>query len=123
MGYKGRGLGKKEDGIEEALTAEDIDVDLREIKVDTAVFSSSITKGINVNGFNKLYKGKKAKLHKFHGRTAAEIKEYMPVNLEKEKPQNVVIVASGNGIPTGDQCSLEELREYCEGGDCIRDSM
>ena len=111
MGYKGRGLGKREDGIEEALTAEDLDVKLQEKEVDTLVFSSSITKGISTNGFNKLYKGKTAKFHKFHGRNAAEIKEYMPVNLRKTDPKTVVILASGNGIPTGNKCSLQQLEQ------------
>ena len=62
-------------------------------------------KGINENGFNKGYKGKTAKFHKFHGRTASEIKSYMPVNLEG-RPNTVAIAASGNGVPTGVKCSV-----------------
>ena len=107
MGYRGKGLGKDENGREEALTAESIKVDLtnqKQTKPDTLIFSSSIMKGINENGFNKGYKGKNAKLHKFHGRTAREIKSYIPVNL-KEQPQTVVIAASGNGVPTCVNCS------------------
>ena len=65
---------------------------------------------MNENGFNKGYKGKSAKFHKFHGCTAREIKSYMPVNLEGQ-PKSVVIAASGNGVPTGVNCSvpLEQL--------------
>ena len=111
MGYKGKGLGKSEDGIEDALIHEDINVDLQGKKVDALIFSSSITKGINTNGLNKLYEGKTAKIHKFHGRKAHEITEYMPVNLQKDKPKSVVIVASGNGVPTENQCSLSQLEK------------
>ena len=111
MGYKGKGLGKREDGIEDALTHEDVNVDLQGKKVDALIFSSSITKGINTNGLNKLYEGKTAKIHKFHGRKAHEITEYMPVNIEKDKPKSVVIVASGNGVPTENQCSLSQLEK------------
>ena len=60
---------------------------------------------------NKLYEGKTAKIHKFHGRKAHEITEYMPVNLQKDKPKSVVIVASGNGVPTENQCSLSQLEK------------
>ena len=106
MGFSGKGLGKKENGIEEALTAESIGGNItNNLNPETLIFSSSITKGINVNGFNKQYKNRTAKFHRFHGRTAEEIKSYMPVNL-KVRPESVVVVASGNGVPTGPKCSI-----------------
>ena len=49
MGHKGGGLGKNEDGIKEAIPVQS--------KRKTAIFSSSITKGIKINGFNKGYNG------------------------------------------------------------------
>ena len=70
------------------------------------IFSSSILKGVNTNGFNKGYKSKTAKFFKFHGRTSGEIGSYMPVNLEQGLPENVVIAASGNGVPTGPRSSI-----------------
>ena len=107
MGYGGKGLGKNENGIQDALTAENIGGNLQnQKKPDTMIFSSSILKGINTNGFNKGYKNKTAKFQKFHGRTAGEIKSYMPVNLAQGKPDTVVIAASGNGIPTGPKCAV-----------------
>ena len=107
MGYGGKGLGKNENGIEDALTADSVGGNLsNKKKPDTIVFSSSILKGVNTNGFNKGYKGKTAKFFKFHGRTAAEIKAYIPVNVEEERPDNVVIAASGNGVPTGPKLSV-----------------
>ena len=107
MGYGGKGLGKNENGIEDALTADSVGGNLsNKKKPDTMIFSSSILKGVNTNGFNKGYKGKTAKFFKFHGRTAAEIKSYIPVNVVEEKPDNVVIQASGNGVPTGPKLTV-----------------
>ena len=106
MGFKGKGLGKRENGIEEALTAETVGATIsNKENPDTLIFSSSIMKGINVNGFNKAYKNGRAKFHKFHGCTAGEIKTYMPVNLEV-RPETVVVAASGNGVPTGVKCDV-----------------
>ena len=117
MGYKGsKGLGKNENGIEEALTLENFEIHPKKKpiaskpgtspKPDTLIFSSSITRSINQNGLNKLYKNKTAKIHKFHGRTSKDIKTYMPVNLKEDHPKSVVIMASGNGVPIGEHCSI-----------------
>ena len=70
------------------------------------IFSSSITRGINPNGFNKKLEGGSATFHKFNGKKAHHIRQYIPVHLEEEghlgrKVDSVVIVAGGNDIPMG----------------------
>ena len=98
MGYKGKGgLGKYENGIEEAITVDNI---VRS-KERTLIFSSSITRDINTNGFNKKLKYNRATLHKFNGKKIRHIKRYIPVHLDEEEDRvhSVVIVAGGNDIP------------------------
>ena len=94
MGYKGGGLGKNENGREEAVAISDMDTSKHH---KTVIFSSSITKGINPNGFNKLYRGT-AKFERFHGRTASDIKAYIPTHLRREQYDKAVIVAGGNDL-------------------------
>ena len=97
MGYKGvGGLGKNEDGIEEAITVDNI----RPTNTKTLIFSSSITRDINPNGFNKQLKGNRATFHKFNGKRIHHIKKYIPVHLDEEDDvDSVVIIAGGNDIP------------------------
>ena len=97
MGYKGKGLGKNENGIVEAITVDNI----RPRKKKTAIFSSSITRGISTNGFNKILKGSIAKFHKFNGKKPHHIKGYIQTHLEEDQPDYVAIVAGGNDVPIG----------------------
>ena len=90
MGYHGGGLGKHEDGIQDALSVE--------CKEKTFVVSSSITKGINPYGFNKGYSKGEAMFQRFHGGKVRHIKNYLPTHLDDEHPDNVIIVAGGNDI-------------------------
>ena len=99
MGYKGGGLGKNEDGMREALSVQN---DQRK----TSIFSSSITRGIRLNGFNKGYKKGAAIIHRFHGGKVHHIRNYLSTHLEEEKPDSVVIVAGGNDLPNGESSSI-----------------
>ena len=65
------------------------------------IFSSSITRGINTNGFNKQLHNCEAKFHKFHGKTAHDIKKYIPPHIAEGHPDSVIIVAGGNDVPIG----------------------
>ena len=114
MGFKGKGLGKDENGIEEALTVNDLSVLSMDNNLKTTIFSSSITRGIRPNGFNKSYKKGVASFERFPGRTAEDIRLYIPAHLQKEHPKRVVIVASGNGVPTGKYSNISAA-EIAEG--------
>ena len=98
MGYKGGGLGKNEDGIKEAIPVQS--------KRKTAIFSSSITKGIKINGFNKGYKAGSATIHRYHGGKIQHIKNYLSTHLQEENPDTVVIVAGGNDLPSREYSSI-----------------
>ncbi len=92
MGYKGGGLGKNENGREEAVSVSDSSSSHKSI-----IFSSSITRGINPKGFNKLYQGS-AKFERFNGRTAHDIKSYIPTHLKRDQYDSTVIVVGGNDL-------------------------
>lgn len=94
MGYKGGGLGKHENGREEAVA---VDQKNKPLTRKTVIFSSSITRGINPHGFNKVYTGT-AKFERFHGRTARDIKLYIPIHLMREQYDSAVIAAGGNDL-------------------------
>ena len=105
-GYKGGGLGKNENGREEAIAISEID----SLTQRTVIFSSSITRGINPNGFNKAYKKGTAKFERFHGRTAHDIKTYIPTHLKRDLYDSAVIVAGGNDL-SRDSVSIDTVAE------------
>ena len=105
MGYRGGGLGKFGNGREEAVALEPVMQPPSLHK--TVVFSSSITRGINPNGFNKVYTGK-AKFERFNGRTAHDIKMYIPQHLRRDKYESAVIAAGGNDL-SKDSTSIDQI--------------
>ena len=64
-----------------------------------SVFSTSITKHVDVQRLNKEYKGGKARIHRFHGKKARHMKHYIPVHMEEDHPDTCVIIAGGNDLP------------------------
>lgn len=64
----------------------------------TSIFSSSITRDIKQREFNKLYKGQNAFIHKFHGGKIHHIKNYVPIHMDEDKSDNVVVLAGGNDL-------------------------
>ena len=65
------------------------------------VFSTSITKGINVQDFNDAYVNGRAEFHRFRGKKAPHIKNYIKSHLSVEKPDRVLIHVGGNDLPPG----------------------
>ena len=103
MGYTGGGLGKNGTGIVDALSTQK--------PKETLVFSSSITKGITVNGFNKGYSKGNAKFKRFPGAKASEIKTYIPTHLEDRDVYAAVIVGGGNDLSDGCANVVESIIE------------
>ena len=66
----------------------------------TVVFSTSITKGINVRQFNDRYKMGTARFRRFHGAKSKYMKHYVLPTLVDEKPQVVLLQCGGNDLPT-----------------------
>ena len=66
----------------------------------TVIFSTSITKGINVREFNKHYKMGIARFRRFHGAKAKYIKHYVIPTLVDENPKVVLLQCGGNDLPT-----------------------
>ena len=67
----------------------------------TIVFSTSITKGIEHDKFNRLYNGQVCNFRRFHGAKLDFIKEYAKIHLVKEMPDTVVVAAGGNDLSPG----------------------
>ena len=66
----------------------------------TVIFSTSITKGINVRDFNKNYQFGTGRFRRFHGAKAKYIKHYVIPTLIDEHPQVVLLQSGGNDLPT-----------------------
>ena len=64
-----------------------------------SVFSTSITKGVNVRELNEQFTGDRINIHRFHGKKAHHFKHYIPVHMKEDKPDTCVIVAGGNDLP------------------------
>ena len=106
MGYKeGRGLGKTENGRTQAVGVSEM-----ESTDKTIIFSSSITKGVNPNGFNKMYQKGTAKFERFHGRTAHDIKSYIPIHLQRDQYDTAIIAAGGNDL-SNNSVNIDSIAE------------
>ena len=66
----------------------------------TVVFSTSLTKGINVRHFNEVYKIGTARFRRFHSAKARHIKHYVLPTLIEEKPTVVLLQCGGNDLQT-----------------------
>lgn len=67
----------------------------------TVVFSTSMTKGINVRNFNNNYKLGTARFRRFPGAKSKQLKHYVLPTLTDDKPQVVLLQCGGNDLPTG----------------------
>ena len=66
----------------------------------TLIFTTSISKGINVPRFNRSYEDGWASFTRFHGAKAEYMPTYIVPRMTKEKPSIVLIQAGGNDLPT-----------------------
>ena len=64
------------------------------------IFTTSISKNIRLNDFNKHVKSGPAYFRRFHGAKARHMKNYIVSHLEEEKPDAVLIHGGGNDLPT-----------------------
>ena len=67
------------------------------------IFSTSITKGIEVKRFNKGFEHGSARFQRWHGGEVEHIKTYVVSHLKKEKPDTVVLQMGGNDLHRGDR--------------------
>ena len=67
---------------------------------NTVIFSTSITKGINLREFNKEYRNGTATFRRFHAAKVKQIKHYVIPTLEDDRPKVVVLQCGGNDLPT-----------------------
>ena len=105
MGYKGKGLGKNEDGIETALTSKDLCADSKK----HLIFSSSITRDLSEKVLNKKVKGRVQK-HQYKGHKIKDIKKYITPHLDSgELIDTAIIAAGGNDIPKHEHADFSPL--------------
>ena len=64
------------------------------------IFSTSMTRDIQYNEFNKHFKDGTAHFRRFHGDRAKHIKTYLPTHLKDEQPDTVIIIIGGNDLKT-----------------------
>ena len=64
------------------------------------IFSTSITKDIDVRRFQKSYTSGTVRIQKFHGGRTLHFQDYLPTHLYHEKPDTVILQCGGNDLPT-----------------------
>ena len=64
------------------------------------VFSTSMTRGIDVGRFNQYYHKGTARFQRWRGGRAEHIKHYLETHLKDEKPDTVLLQYGGNNLPT-----------------------
>ena len=68
---------------------------------ETLIVSNSITKGITVRDINERFDGGgHVSFRRFPGAKADDVRDYLPSNLSKVKPETVIIQSGGNDLPT-----------------------
>ena len=71
-----------------------------EHNLKTTIFSTSMTRGIDMGKLNGKYINGRATIHRFHGGKARHIKHQIGTHLDEEWPDVVVIQCGGNDLPT-----------------------
>ena len=77
----------------------------------TAIFSTSITKGIRIKDFNEIYRSGSACFRRFHGSRANGMKYHVIPTMIEEKPEVIVIHTGGNDLrtPKNNPISVETI--------------
>ena len=80
----------------------------------TVIFSTSITKGINVREFNKQYLSGTARFRRFHGAKSKYMRHYVIPTLVDEAPKVVLIQCGGNDLQTSknNPTPVEEIADH-----------
>ena len=80
----------------------------------TVIFSTSITKGINVREFNKRYLSGTARFRRFHGARSKYMRHYVIPTLVDEAPKVVLIQCGGNDLQTSksNPTPVEEIANH-----------
>ena len=58
-----------------------------------------MTKGINVETFNRQFVAGRARFHRFHGGNARHIRNQIETHLFEERPDSTILLAGGNDLP------------------------
>ena len=82
----------------------------------TAIFSSSITRHIDMKQFNKDLVAGKAVLNKFHGGHIKHIKNYIHTHLSEQKANCAIILAGGNDLSNEHTAILDVANNIIEAG-------
>lgn len=78
------------------------------------IFSSSLTKPINMNNFNDRLKSGTAFKRAFGGATASQLKYYIQAALNEDHPDRVIINVGTNNLTKKDQTPLQIAEEIIE---------
>ena len=65
-----------------------------------SIFSTSMTRSIDLQELNDKFTGDRINLHRFHGKKARHFRHYIPVHMEEDKSDICMVLAGGNDLPT-----------------------
>ena len=65
-----------------------------------SIFSTSMTRSMDVQEMNDEYIGDRINIHRFHGKKARHFRHYIPVHMEEDRSDICVVLAGGNDLPT-----------------------
>ena len=64
-----------------------------------SIFSTSMTRSMDVKELNDRYGGDRVNLHRFPGKKARHFQHYIPVHMAEDKSDVCVVLAGGNDLP------------------------
>ena len=64
-----------------------------------SIFSTSMTRSMDVKELNDRYVGDRVNLHRFPGKKARHFQHYIPVHMAEDKSDICVVLAGGNDLP------------------------
>ena len=79
------------------------------------IFSTSMTRSMDLQKLNDGYVGDRVNLHRFHGKKAHHFKHYIPIHMAEDKPDICVVLAGGNDLP-GKKTVLDIANSIIEAG-------
>ena len=79
------------------------------------IFSTSMTRSMDLQKLNDGYVGDRVNIHRFHGKKAHHFKHYIPIHMAEDKPDICVVLAGGNDLP-GKTTVLDIANSIIEAG-------